>query len=288
MIETNDEGKDNAVEEGFEYTFDPSIVPSRVKNHTQIFTRSGVVSETQEAVDDAGNAAKLRHQKVLKGLALKKDVEYAIFNNQASVGGTTRKSAGLPSFITSNVSRGAGGVNGGYNTGTGLTAAATNGTQRAFTQTLLDSIMLTMKLNGAKPRMGYVSPYLKSVFVSFISNPNNATQRYAVTDGKNNSIISNADIYEGPHGVLVIKEDEQLARNSNIANPGNPATARNIFMMDPEFAEWLWLRPIANVPDLANTHDAKKFVIKGEGCLKVKNEKAHAIIADVFGVSAAA
>ena len=40
------------------------------------------------------------------------------------------------------------------------------------------------------------------------------------------------------------------------------------------------------VPDVAVTGDARKTVIIGEGCLKVDNEAAHGVVADIFGLTA--
>jgi len=54
----------------------------------------------------------------------------------------------------------------------------------------------------------------------------------------------------------------------------------------PEFIEVATLRPIQEDPDLAKTGDNKKGVIIGELTLKVKNEAALGVVADVFGLTA--
>ena len=148
---------------------------------------------TQDVVDNAGRAEALKYQKLMRGLELKKDTEFSIVSNVASVGGATRVSGGLPSWAVTNVSRGATGANGGFSSGTGLTVAATDGTQRAFTQLLLDAVMGLGFNSGANFKMASVSPYVKSVFVTFMSNANVATFRYAVDGGKSKGSLRRAD-----------------------------------------------------------------------------------------------
>jgi hypothetical protein len=130
----------NAQIEGDEYTFNPVTAPSRVGNYTQIFRESWIISGTMEATDDAGSIQKRKYQKLKKGIEVKKDIEFALVTNTASVSGNTRFLGSLPSWLTTNVSRGSGGSNGGFSSGTGLTVAETTGTQRAFSKALLDTV----------------------------------------------------------------------------------------------------------------------------------------------------
>ena len=271
---------DNVQLEGDEYTFTATTTPDRYGNHTQIMRKAGIISESQEQADEAGNVAKIKEAKLKKGIALRKDVEYSIVAANASVGGATRKSGSLSSWIETNVNRGATGANGGFNSGTGLTVAPTNGTQRAFTKTILDDVAQQGYVNGANFRDLYVSPYLKSVFVTFMSDSNVASFRYAASSGKNNSIVANADVYEGPHGKLMIHPNRVMA--------GSAALARNAFFVDNDHLCFGWFRKIKEDKDAARnkTGDAKKFVIIGEGALKPKNEKGLGVAADLFGLTA--
>lgn len=271
---------ENIRTEGDEYAFDAGDTPDRLGNYTQIMRKTGIVSETQETVDQAGNANKVRYQKLKRGIELRKDVELAIVTNNASVAGATREFGGLPTWIETNVSRGASGTNGGFDINTGLTTAAGNGTQRAFTKTLLDDVMQQGYQNGADFRNVYVSPYVKSVFVTFMSNANVAPFRYSVTDGERNSIIANADIYEGPFGKVFIKPNRVQAVSA--------AVARNAFLVDTSMLSFLWLRSIHEDKEVARTGDAKKYVLIGEGTLKVHNEAGIGVVADLFGLTASA
>jgi hypothetical protein len=270
---------DNIQVEGDDYDFDATVAPTRYGNYTQIMRKSGIISGTQEVVDEAGNIQKTREQKMKKAVELRKDVEYAIVAANASVSGATRKSGSLSTWLTTNVSRGGGGgANGGFNSGTGLTVAPTNGTQRAFTKTIMDSVMQQAYQSGANLRHLVVSPYVKGVFVSFMSDSAVASFRYAASSGKNNSIVANADVYEGPFGKVLVHPNRVMA--------GAAGLARNAFFIDPEFLAWGWLRKIKEDKDVAKTGDAERFMLIGEGALKVKNEAGLGVAADLYGLTA--
>lgn len=269
---------ENVVPEGDEYTF-AAITPAvRVKTYTQILRKEGVMSRSQNENDNAGDIETIKEQKVKRAVELKRDVERSIVAANASVGGTTRKSGSLSTWITSNVSRGSGGANGGYNSGTGLTVAPTNGTQRAFTKALLDNVMQQGAVNGAE--FGHIvgSHYIKSVFATFMSDANVAAFRYAANTSNKNTAIGTVDAYLGPHGEVMFHD--------NYVMSGEAGLARNVFLVDPEYAEWGWYRKIQQDKRIAASGDNEKFVIIGEGALKTKNEKGLGVVADVYGLTA--
>ena len=264
--------------EGDEFTFASIAPPVRVGNYAEIKRRDWIISASQDAVSNAGRVEQTKEQKLKKGVQIRKDFELAFLSNTASVATDPRRLGGLPSWLVTNVSRGATGANGGYSTGTGLTVAATNGTQRAFTKTLLDQTANLGYINGANFKTLMVSLYVKSVFVTFMSDANVASFRYAAEGSGKNTVVATADLYEGPFGKLTVTPNRVMAFSA--------ATARNAFLIDPEMLSKKVLRKIHNVKDLAKTGDAEKGVIIGEMTLKVKNEKGLGVIADIFGLSA--
>lgn len=270
----------NAASEGEEYDFDAITPPVRLGDYTQILKKNWIISNTQEVVSEAGKVQKRKYQKLKKGVEIRKDVEFAIVDATASVGGSDRRLGSLSSWIKTNVSRDAGGSNGGFNTGTGLTVAPTNGTQRAFTKAILDSVMQQGYVSGANFKHVVVSPYVKSVFVTFMSDTNVANFRYSVSKGgERNTIIATADYYEGPFGTVMVHPNRVMATGA--------AQARNGFFIDPSMISFLWLRKIKEDKDIAKTGDADKGVIIGEGTLKVNNEKGLGVAADLFGLTSA-
>lgn len=268
----------NVQTEGDDYTFDAVSQPARVGNYTQILRAGWVFSGTQEAVENAGNVVKAAEKKIKAGIEVRKDVELALVSNSASVAGAARVMGGLPSWLTSNVSRGATGANGGFSSGTGLTVAETTGTLRAFTKALLDTVAQAAYQSGANVSKAVMSPYNKSVFVTFMSDSNVAAFRYSADGKGKNTIVGTADIYEGPFGKLMVVPNRVMAASA--------AVARRVFLLDPDMIAMGTLRPIQEDPDIAKTGDNKKGVIIGETTLKVKNEAGLGVIADVFGLTA--
>lgn len=269
----------NVQTEGDDYIYGTITPATRMGNYTQIMRKTFLASGSQNAENNAGDAEKgLKKQLLKKGIELKKDVEFSIVCNNASQSGSVRKSGSLDTWLTSNVSRGAGGANGGFNQSTGLTVPVTGGTKRAFTKALLDETMQSCYQSGGDVAQMVCSPYVKSVFVEFMSDSNVASFRYSASNGKNNTIVANADMYEGPFGKVTVVPNRVMA--------GDSAVASNVFLIDPEYLSWDWYRKIAQ-KEVANTGDADKKVILGEGTLCVKNESALGVIADVYGITAA-
>jgi hypothetical protein len=271
---------DNAVAEGDEYSFSALDQPTRIGTYTQILRKAFLVSGTQEAVDNAGNLMKKAEQKVKKGKELLKDVELAIVTNTASTATETgRRFGGLPTWLTSNVSRGATGANGGFSGG--VSTVATNGTQRAFTKAIMDAVLQSCYISGANVKSVVVSPYVKQVFSTFMSDSNVAPFRQAVEDKQKNTIIAAADMYQGDFGVVAVVPNRVMA--------GAATTARNAFFIDPDMLEWGWLkgRAITEDKDVARTGDAEKVVLLGEGALKVRNQAGLGVAADLYGLTSA-
>jgi Family of unknown function (DUF5309) len=269
---------DNAAEEARDFSFSATAPAARLGNYNQILEKTGKIGMTQQAVSNAGSAEKLAAKKVDKAVALKTDIEYSLVAANASVASGFRKSGSLSTWATTNVTRGVGGVNGGYNTGTKLTVAPTNGTQRAFTKLLLDDLLQASFSSGAKLRHMFCSPYNKRVFATFMSDANVASFRYSPKESGKNVLIADAEVYQGPLGLLYIHPDFVMG--------GTAALARNIFALDTDKIEWSWLRKIHEASNVPNAGDFDSFVIQGEGCVTPLNEKAVGVIADVFGMTA--
>lgn len=264
---------DNAQPEGNEYAFDAVAAPTRVGNYTQIFTKTFRFSGTQQAVDNAGNAEKRAHELMKKGKAIRKDIEYSIVLNTASTNSDPRRSGGLPTWLTSNVSRNSGssgGFVGGVTTVEGL------GTLRAWTKGLTDSVLQSIYESGGDVTTVVTSPYNKGVFATFMSDNNVASFRYAAGKGTN-TIIGTADIYESPWGPVKVLPNRVMSTAA--------ATARRVFALDPSMVKWMSLRAIQE-DKVAKTGDAENGVLIAEGCLKVVNEAGIGVVADVFGLTA--
>lgn len=271
---------DNAVVEGNEWVIQPIDPTTRVGNYTQIAEKSYNVSRTYEKTLKAGPKSELGRQRRKKGVELKKDMEASLLANVASVAGSSavpRRLGGFASWLTSNDSRGSGGAEGGFNAGTGLTVAATNGTQRAFTKTIMDSVIQQSYNSGGNGRVWMCSPYLKTVFSTFMSDTNVASFRAAQSGNKQGTIYGAADTYVSDFGVIDVVPNRVMAQVG-------ASLARNAFLVDPEYAS-VGIFDDIQEHKVAKTGDGDKRVLNVEYTLIVKTEAAHGVAADLYGMS---
>lgn len=281
-VEDMDPPGDNAQPEGREYDFNALDPADRFENHTQIFQKSGSISNTQQAVDNAGKVEQFARAKIVKGIELKRDVEYSIIGANPSVAGETRKSGGLLTWAETNTDRGPNGANGGYDPVTRLTTAPVESndgattptiTTRALTKAMVDKILRLGYESGADLRQAFMTPYQKEVFATFMSDANVAQLRSNVTSSRGATLLSDVEMYRGPNGMIYVIPNAVMALH--------PRARKNMLILDTSKLSWAWLRRISEVPNLANTGDKKPFVIDGEGTLKVANEKGIGVIADL-------
>lgn len=243
-------------------TLDAENVTTRVGNYCQIFWKTGGVARTDEVVKKAGRASEWNRQKVLKGIALRTDIEKRFIGNYASnveSGATPRRSAGINAYLTSNVSNGAGGSNGGASGST--VTAATPGTSRTFTETLVKSVLATAFGNGAMPTVCYVGGTHKQQFSAFTGI---ASIRADVKGKSQATIYAGADVYVSDFGSISIV-------------PHQYGMGADALFVDPEFAAVATLDGI-KTEELGKSGDSDKFLMTAEKCLVVKNQKAHAVI----------
>ncbi len=149
-------------------SLDAPNLTARVGNYCQILRKSGGISRTEELVKKAGRTSEMNRQKTLKGIEAKRDLEMRAIGNFASnaeSGSTPRRLAGALAWLSSNVSRGSGGSSGGFSSGT--VAAATNGTQRTLTESLVKTVLSSAFANGGHPKQAYMGPSDKQVFSAF-------------------------------------------------------------------------------------------------------------------------
>lgn len=255
----------NAQLEGDDYALGAPNLTTRVGNYVQILAKSGGVSRTQEVVNKAGRDSELARQKVLKTIEMKRDLEVRVIGNFASnaeSGATTRKTAGILAWLTSNDNRGSGGSDGGFSSGT--VSAATNGTQRTFTEALVKATLATTFGNGGKPSQAYMSGTHKQQFSAFTGI---ADIRSSVSGKELATIIGGADVYVSDFGALTLV-------------PHAYGLTRDCLLLDPKMAAIITLDGLKSKA-LASSGDNEKFLLTMEKGLKVSNEKAHAVIADL-------
>jgi hypothetical protein len=237
-------------------------VTVRIGNYCQIFQKTGGISRTDDIVKKAGRASETNRQKVLKGIALRTDIEKTFIGNFASnaeSGATPRHSAGINAFLVTNVSNGAGGSSGGFSAG--IVAAATPGTARTLTEPLVKSVLATAFSNGGMPTTCYVGGTDKQVFSGFTGI---ASIRADVSNKKQAVIYAGADWYVSDFGAIAII-------------PHQYGMGADALFVDPEMAAVGTLDGI-KTEALAKTGDSNKFMMTAEKTLVCRNEKAHAVV----------
>ena len=256
----------NAALEGDDIaTLDAPNLTTRVGNYCQIVRKTGGVSGTEEIVNKAGRKSEMNRQKILKGIEAKRDLEARLIGNFASnaeSGSTPRGTGGLLAWCVSNTSMGSGGANGGFSAG--IVAAATNGTQRAFTEAMVKATLSSCFTNGGKPKQAYMGPTQKQEFSAFTGI---APLRKTQAADEMATIIGAADVYVSDFGSLTLI-------------PHQYGLTRDCVLVDPEMVAVGTLRGWATEP-LAKGGDSERFIMTGEKCLVVKNEKAHGVIRDL-------
>jgi len=253
----------NAVIEGDDttvsYTFAAATVTVRAVNRCQISRKDVVVSGTQDAVSKAGRAKEIVYQMVLKNKELRRDMEFVLTNNQAPVTGnstTARQLRPALSWYSTNVSAGAGSPANGT-----TSAARTDGTQRALTESLMKAQLQSAWTNGGMVDLLMCGPFNKTVISGFTGN---TTRTQDTTDGKLSAAI---DVYESDFGIHTVKAN-RFSRDRDL----------HLLMTD------MWavssLRAIKAI-DLARTGDNEKGMLIAEYTLECRQEKGSALVADL-------
>jgi uncharacterized protein DUF5309 len=256
----------NAVLEGDDATTDAVTPTVRLGNICQISDKVARVTGTQRAVDHAGRDDELAYQEMLKGLELKRDMEAILCGtNQAKNTGndtTARKTASVLSWIKTNTSKGTAGGAADPSAADG-TGARTDGTQRAFTEAQLKTVLNSIWTNGGKPDVIMVGAFNKQQFSSFSGR---ATQ---IEDTKGKKIIASVDAYESDFGTLkVIPNRFQRTRDCLV------------LQMEMWAVAYLNGRRMVSIP-LARTGDSERRQMLSEYALVSRNEKSSGGVFDL-------
>ena len=250
----------NAKIEGDEVSFSAPSSTTRRGNVTQIATKSVIISGTLEAVNKAGRNSELAYQISKASKELKRDMETSLCDNNAQVAGddtTARELSGLGSWLKTNQSAGAGGSA----PSTSGTNARSDGTQRAFTEDQLKTVIKSVWDNGGDPSMVMVGSFNKQKLSGFTGG----STRFDPAENKR--LVAAVDVYESDFGALQV-------------TPNRFQRARDAFVLTPELFAVAFLRDFS-LEDLAKTGDAMKQFLLVEYTLESRNESGSGIVADL-------
>jgi len=252
--------------EGDDVSYSTIVAPTRVGNYCQIWQKTFIVSGTLEAVKKAGRAREAARQTVKQMRELKNDIEYTVvrnFGSSAGGSGTGRAMASMEAWIHSNYAKTTtttGYTNVGFSSGT--VAAPTDGTTNsAATEAVLKTALGNAWAAGGRVTTLLVNTSNKASIDAFTGQ---AVRQVNVERAQQASIIGAANVYVSSYGVHTVVLHRHVRGNAIIG-------------LDPEYWAMAWLRnPF--MEQLAKTGDAYKFMLRAEGTLVSRNEKANTMV----------
>lgn len=252
----------NAQLEGDVFTSGTRPTPVRLNNRTQISSKVVSVSRTQQASNPYGMKNMLAYQMANASKELKRDQETALCQNAtANAGNTTtaRQLRGLEGWIATNSDKGVGGTDPVYTATPGT--AATDGTQRAFTETILKSVLQKCYTAGGNPTLILCGPAQKQTFSTFTGN----STRFKEADDQ---LVAGISVYVSDFGTLTVK-------------PSRWVRSRTAFVLDMDY----WALAELSAPsmvDLPSTFDGVGKALVTEYTLEAKQEKASGVCRDLL------
>ena len=254
----------NAAVEGADAS-DATLSPTvRLGNYTQILQKTIKVSGTLDAVNKAGRKSEKAYQLAKASAEIKRDLETILLANQGQSAGssnsTARKMGSLLSWLKTNTQV----VTAANNPTTIGVSTRTDGTQRTFTEQLLKDAVADVYESGGNPKVLMVGPSGKQKVSTFAGI---AAQRFMAPSNTPTTIIGAADVYMSDFGTMSVV-------------PNRFMRSRDALVLDPEYAAVAYLRPF-QTNELAKAGDSDKTQLLVECTLEVKNEAAHALIADL-------
>ena len=260
----------NAQVQGDDATTNTATPTVRLRNYTQILSKTARVSGTQEVVDKAGRDSEMADQIRKRMSELKRDLEFACVRNAQSTAGTASVAAtmaGIESWLATNktsVGTGTAQTTPGYASGTVL--APTDSTVAGtLTEAALKSVIQAIWTAGGDAKLLMVGPATKAKMSAAFTGI--ATRFIDVKKGQQAEITAGADVYVSDFG-----------RHEIV--PNRFMRDQNILCLDMEYWELAQLRPL-KVTDLAKTGDSERKQLLMEVTLKVLNEKASGKVTDV-------
>ena len=250
----------NAVIEGDEATLDASTATTRLSNSCQIMDKTVVITGTQESVDKAGRASELAYQIAKKAKELKRDMEANLTGSIAEVTGSAtaaRKMGTLGAWVITNDDKASDGT-----TGAGIgNTKRTDGTQRAFTESSLKTVIKSVWNAGGDPSMIMVGPFNKQKLSGFTGN---STRFDAGADA---TLYTSVDVYASDFGQLQVV-------------PNRFSRDRDAYVLDMDYWGVAFLRDFS-MHELAKTGDSEKRQLLVEATLESRNEAASGSVMDL-------
>jgi hypothetical protein len=246
--------------EGDAFTAAAATPTVRLNNYCQIAYKVARVTNTQRVVKKAGRGDEMTYQMMLKGLELRRDVEVNLAGtNQAlnaGADGTARAHASVLSWIKSNTSKAGSDPSAADGTGT-----RSDGTQRAFTEGQLKTVLQSCWTNGGKPDVIMTGAFNKQQFSTFTGRAS------PIENTSTKKIVASVDAYESDFGKLKVV-------------PNRFQRTRDVLVLQMDMWAKATLRDF-NTVDIAVTGDSVSKAVVVEYTLESRNEKSSGGVFDL-------
>ena len=252
----------NYAAEGTTYAADALTATTLLNNVCGISDKSPQVTGSQEAIKHYGRGSEMSYQVKKAMKELKRDVETNLLQNVAKVTGdgtgTARKIAGFQTWIVTNQS-----IAGDATPATGDGSDIhTDGTARALTEAMFESVLASQWTSGGNPTKGYLNAFQKRKTATFSGN---STPYH---DKASKKVYNSVDVYIDPLG------------NEVRLIPNRFVPTDVVYFVDPEYVKFATLRDF-RVLDIPRQGDYMGKLLLVEGTLAVGNEAAHGVVADL-------
>jgi hypothetical protein len=254
----------NKVIEGDDPSNDSATPTVRLSNYTQLMDKVIQVASSNRVGSKAGRGDELSYQRTKRIKEIKRDMEARLTGNYASAAGaagTARECAGFEAWIQTNKSRGTGGSSTAFSGG--VQAAATDGTQRAFDESMLKTVLASCADNGGEPSLVLMGSFNKQAASTF----DGIAQQRRDTGDKMAVIVAGADVYVHDFGRINMVYS-QFSRT------------RSALVVDPDMWKLCYYQPF-KVEDLAKTGHSDRQLLSVEFTLEACNELASGVVADL-------
>lgn len=262
--------KTNKFTEGDDFSAQAINPTTRLKNYAQIARKDFVITATANAQNTAGRKQELAYQIVLKGKALKRDIEsHLVSAENASAGSSAspRSAAAVETWIYTNNHIAATG----QTTSTtpapvsGLASTAgTDGSATAFVEADLQNALLQAWSCGGETDVILLPPNLKRKLDAYTGL---ATRFRNVSAGSQAEITSAADVYTSAYGSHKVVLSRYMRASA-------------VLCLDLSTWAVAWLRPI-QMEDIAKSGDSEKRMLVGEYTLEARTPTANTKLTNV-------
>lgn len=262
----------NQQPEGKKFSPNAPIPTEPLDNVHQISSEEISVSGSLEAIDKAGRDGELAYQKILKGIELKRDVEFTILGNQSKSMTDPRALGSFPNYIATTGSIVGGSTTFAAPTGDGSDAYTPGATDVQLTKDGIDNILESMYNQGGEASYFLMGTAVRRKFskLGIGSAPSEAvTNQLHMTQAAPATMVGTVAVYLsdfGTHDVVM----------------GRHVPAGCMYFVDNRYSECLTL-PGRNfmVKPIGETGDSDEYMEIVEYTYRTATNDTHGAIVDI-------